>query len=97
MSPTTDAKRHLDACVLVKAHFTMSESDARQTFGSVWNTHLVSGTVESAHVDESGKGVRVSVAGMWDLPAGCKLVKSMCGASRPGMPPVLHEWSRCSN
>jgi hypothetical protein len=51
----------------------MSESDARRTFGSAWNTRPVSGTVESAHLDDSGKGVKVSVDVMWDLPAGPKL------------------------
>jgi hypothetical protein len=53
--------------VHAKAHFTVSESDAKRTFGSAWNTLLVSGTVESAHVEDSGKGVRVSVAVIWDL------------------------------
>jgi hypothetical protein len=71
-SPKTDAKRRVGARVHAKANFTMYESDARRTFGSAWNTHLVSGTVESAHYDDSGKGARVSVAVMWDLPAGPK-------------------------
>jgi hypothetical protein len=72
MSPT-DAKRRVGARVHAKAHFNKSESDARRTFSSLWNTHLVSGTVEWAHMDESGKGVRESVAVMWDLSAGRKI------------------------
>jgi hypothetical protein len=54
MSPTTEAKRRVGARVHARAHFTMSESDAKRTFGSAWNTHLVSGTVESARLDDSG-------------------------------------------
>jgi hypothetical protein len=73
MSPATDAKRRIGARVHAKAHFAMSESDAKRTFGSAWNTHLVSGTVESVHEGDAGKRVSMSVAVMWDLPAGRKL------------------------
>jgi hypothetical protein len=87
MSPMTEAKRRVGARVHAKALFTMSESDAMRTFGSTWNTHLESGTIESAHLDDSGKGVRVSVAVMWDLPAGPKLrngnVRSIASGDAP--------------
>jgi hypothetical protein len=92
MSTTTDAKRRVGARVHAKAHFTMSESDAKRTFCSAWNTHLVSGTVESAHVNDSSKGVRVSVAVMWGLLAGHKLlsviVRSITAGEAPRTPRV---------
>jgi hypothetical protein len=52
MQKTTDAKRRVGARVNAKAHFAMSASDAKRTFGSAWNSRLVSGTAESVHEDD---------------------------------------------
>jgi hypothetical protein len=50
----------------------MSAVNAKSTFGSVWNTKLVSGTVQSVVEDGAGKRVSVSVDVMWEQPAGPK-------------------------
>jgi hypothetical protein len=42
-----EAKRCIGSRVYAKAHFARSESDAKRTFGSAWNTRFVSKTVES--------------------------------------------------
>jgi hypothetical protein len=85
---TTDAKRRACARVNAKAHFVMSASDAERTCGSAWNSHLVSGTLESVHEDDSGKRVSVTVTVMRDLPAGRKLrrvnVRSFAAREAPG-------------
>jgi hypothetical protein len=88
MRRTTDAKRRVGARVNAKAHFAMSASDAKRTYGSAWNSRLASGTVESVHEDDSGKRVSVFVTVMWDLPAGRKLrrvnVRSIAAGEAPG-------------
>jgi hypothetical protein len=73
MPRTTDAKRRVGARVNAKAHFAMSASDAKRTYGNPWNLRFASGTLESVHEDDSGKRVSVFVTVMWDLPAGRKL------------------------
>jgi hypothetical protein len=72
MPPSSDPKRCVGARVHTRAHFSMSETDAKRTFGRAWNTRLVSGTVLSMVEDGSGKRISVSVDAMWDLPAGPK-------------------------
>jgi hypothetical protein len=88
MQRTTYAKRRAGARVNSKAHFAMSASDAKRTYDNPWNSRLVSGTVESAHEDDSGKRVSVFVTVMWDLPAGRKLrrvnVRSIAAGEAPG-------------
>jgi hypothetical protein len=73
MPTTTDAKRRVCARAYARAHFGASASDAKRTYGSAWQSRLVSGTVESVHEDDSGKRVSVFVTVMWDLPAGREL------------------------
>jgi hypothetical protein len=73
MLRTTDAKRRAGARVNAMAHFAISASDAKRTYGTAWNSRLVSGTVESVHEDDSGKRVSVVVTVMWDLAPGRKL------------------------
>jgi hypothetical protein len=88
MPRTMDAKRRVGARVNAKAHFAMSASDAKRTYGSAWNSRLVSGTVESVHEDDSSKRVSVFVTVMWDLAAGRKLhrvnVRSIAAGEAPG-------------
>jgi hypothetical protein len=88
MQRTTDAKRRFGARVNAKAHFAMSASNAKRTYGSASNSRLVSGTAESVHEDDSGKRVSVFVTVMWDLPAGRKLrrvnVRSIAAGEAPG-------------
>jgi hypothetical protein len=66
----------------------MSAVNAKSTFGSVWNTKLVSGTVLSVVEDGAGKGVSVSVDVMWEQPAGPKArmvnVCSVAARNTPG-------------
>jgi hypothetical protein len=88
MQRTTDAKRRVGARVNAKAHFAMSASDAKRTYGSAWNSRLVFGAVESVHEDDSGKRVSVIVTVTWDLAPGRKLrrvnVHSMAAGEVPG-------------
>jgi hypothetical protein len=88
MSPSTDPKRVIGARVHAKAHFAMSMMDAKRTFGSAWNTYLVSGAVLSVVERASGKRVSVHVDVMWDLPAGPKArvvnVRSVTAGNAPG-------------
>jgi hypothetical protein len=88
MQRTTDAKRRVGARVNAKAHFAMSASDTKRTYGSAWNSRLASGTVESVHEDDSGKRVSVTVTVMRDLPAGRKLrrvnVRNIAAREAPG-------------
>jgi hypothetical protein len=51
----------------------VSASDAKRTYGSAWNSRLVSGTLESVHGDDSGERVSVIVTVTWDLAPGRKL------------------------
>jgi hypothetical protein len=92
MQRTTDAKRRAGACVNSKAHFAMSASDAKRTYDNPWNSRLVSGTVESAHEDDSGKRVSVVVTVTWDLVPGRKLrrvnVHSIAAGEAPGTIPL---------
>jgi Transposase IS4 len=87
MPRTTDAKRRVGARVNAKAHFAMSASDAKRTYGNPWNLRFASGTLESVHEDDSGKRVSVFVTVMWDLPAGRKLgrvnVRSIAAGEAP--------------
>jgi hypothetical protein len=73
MLMTTDAKRRVGARANAKAHFVMSASDAKRTYGSAWNSGLVSGTLESAHEDDSGERFSVTATVAWDLAPGRKL------------------------
>jgi hypothetical protein len=88
MPRTTDAERRAGARVNAKAHFVMSASDAKRTYGSAWNSRLASGTVESVLEDDSGERVSVTVTVMRDLPAGRKLrrvnVRSIAAGEAPG-------------
>jgi hypothetical protein len=88
MPRTTDAKRRVGARVNAKAHFATSASDAKRTYGSAWNSRLVSGTVESVLEDDSGRRVSVIVTVTWDLAPGRKLrrvnVRSIAAGEAPG-------------
>jgi hypothetical protein len=88
MQRTTDAKRRVGARVYAKAHFAMSASDVRRTYGSAWKSRLVSWTVESVHEDDSGERVSVTVIVTWDLAPGRKLrrvnVRKIAAGEAPG-------------
>jgi hypothetical protein len=64
------AKRQVGARIHTKAHFDMAESDAKGTFGSLWNVTLVAGTVLGVEIDTSGKRANVFLNLRWNLPGG---------------------------
>ena len=72
MAPTSYPKRCVGGRVHAKAHFTMSEADAKRNFGNAWNTRLVSGTILSVEEDTTGKRSTTSLVVQWDLPGGQK-------------------------
>jgi hypothetical protein len=67
---SSDAKNQVDARVHAKAHFAMTDNDAKRTFGSLWNETLVPGTVVEVETDTSGKRASVFLKVRWDLPGG---------------------------
>jgi hypothetical protein len=80
--PSSDPKRGVGARVHTKAHVAKSAVNSKRTFGSAWDTKLVSGTVLSVVEDGAGKRVSVSVDVMWEQPAGPKArVVSVCSVT----------------
>ncbi len=68
----SDPKTRVDAQVSTKAHFAMAEADVRRTYGSLWNTTVVYGTVISVIVDTSGKRANAFLSVFCELPVGVR-------------------------